>query len=75
VLMGLFGVGSVALQILLSITCLLGVALLLSWYRFARDIISLRELLWIPVYVLSKIPLYIGYWVKRQTEWIRTNRD
>ena len=75
VLVGLFGVGSVALQILLSITCLLGVALLLSWYRFARDIISLRELLWIPVYVLSKIPLYIGYWVKRQTEWIRTNRD
>jgi cellulose synthase/poly-beta-1,6-N-acetylglucosamine synthase-like glycosyltransferase len=75
VLVGLFGVGSIALKILLSITCLLGVALLAAWYRFARNIISLKELFWIPVYVVSKVPLYVGYWVRRQTEWIRTNRD
>ena len=68
VLVGLFGVGSVALNILLSITCLLGVALLASWYRFARDIISLKELFWIPVYVVSKIPLYVGYWVRRHEQ-------
>ena len=67
--------GWVALYMLLLISALLFAALLITWYRFARRVISVRELFSIPLYICSKIPIYVGYWLKRQTEWIRTPRD
>lgn len=54
-----------------------GVALsvLVAWIRHGRDIISARELLSIPLYVLSKVSIYAGFIARRQTRWIRTRRD
>jgi cellulose synthase/poly-beta-1,6-N-acetylglucosamine synthase-like glycosyltransferase len=67
--------GILALVILLVALTFLSISMLLSWHRFARDIISGWELIWIPVYVISKIPLYLNYWIRRQTEWVKTRRD
>lgn len=53
----------------------LALAILLARARFAADLLSGRELLMAPVYMLSKIPLYLRFLVKRQVEWVRTKRD
>lgn len=51
------------------------IAVLLAWAKFARRILSLKELMYAPIYVLRKIPIYITFIVKRQVEWVRSKRD
>lgn len=47
----------------------------IAWARFGRELVPLRQLLSIPGYVLWKIPLYLGFFGKRETEWVRTERE
>ncbi|MCU1761138.1 glycosyltransferase family 2 protein [Pseudomonas sp. 14P_8.1_Bac3] len=54
---------------------LLAVAILLAWSQFGRGIISFSTLMYAPFYALKKIPLYIGFLLKRQVEWVRSKRD
>ena len=54
---------------------ILGVTILLAWSQFGRGIISFSALLYAPFYALKKIPLYIGFLLKRQVEWVRSKRD
>lgn len=49
--------------------------LLAVWMRFGRKIIGLATLAAIPLYVLAKIPMYVGYVLSREREWVRTERD
>jgi glycosyltransferase involved in cell wall biosynthesis len=51
------------------------VAILLAWAKFGRDIISFKQLCYAPVYALSKIPLYLKFFMNRQVEWVRSKRD
>jgi cellulose synthase/poly-beta-1,6-N-acetylglucosamine synthase-like glycosyltransferase len=53
----------------------LAVAVLLAWFAFGRQIISLRQLCVVPIYVLAKVPLYVGFIIKRQSKWVRAKRD
>ena len=50
-------------------------AVLLSWWRYGRSHLSLISLRGIPVYVLSKIPIYLKFLIQPQTRWLRTERD
>ncbi|HEY9814471.1 MAG TPA: glycosyltransferase family 2 protein [Candidatus Obscuribacterales bacterium] len=50
-------------------------AVMLAWARFGRSILSLGQLLSIPLYVLWKIPMYIAFIVRPQRQWVRTERD
>jgi cellulose synthase/poly-beta-1,6-N-acetylglucosamine synthase-like glycosyltransferase len=50
-------------------------AVLLAWARFGAGTITGRELLTAPIYALRKIPLYLAFFIKRQTEWVRAKRD
>jgi cellulose synthase/poly-beta-1,6-N-acetylglucosamine synthase-like glycosyltransferase len=54
---------------------LLGVTILLAWSQFGRQIIAFSALLYAPFYAVKKIPLYIGFLLKRQVEWVRSKRD
>jgi cellulose synthase/poly-beta-1,6-N-acetylglucosamine synthase-like glycosyltransferase len=54
---------------------LIGVAVLLAWRRYGRDIISLSHLALSGVYALWKIPLYARVLVARQVAWVRSARD
>ena len=49
-------------------------SIVLTWARFARAQLPARDLLLLPVYILRKIPLYLGFFIKRQRAWIRTER-
>ncbi|MES2992940.1 MAG: glycosyltransferase family 2 protein [Pseudomonadota bacterium] len=48
---------------------------MLTWYREARQTVTARELLSLPLYVAAKIPVYVQLFTKRQVEWVRTKRD
>ncbi|MEG3937099.1 glycosyltransferase [Microcoleus sp. S36b_A3] len=51
------------------------VAIVSAWGKFGRADISGATLLSVPFYILWKIPLYLGFLLKRQTKWVRTERD
>lgn len=53
----------------------MGLAILMSWYRFGRHQIPGKALLTAPLYILWKIPLYIAFIVKPESQWVRTQRD
>ncbi|BAZ44095.1 hypothetical protein NIES4102_11010 [Chondrocystis sp. NIES-4102] len=46
-----------------------------SWFKFARQDIALINLLSIPFYLLWKLPIYFAFLIKPQQAWIRTDRD
>jgi cellulose synthase/poly-beta-1,6-N-acetylglucosamine synthase-like glycosyltransferase len=50
-------------------------AIVLAWAVFARKTIPAMTLLSIPFYLFWKVPLYASFLIKRQTRWIRTERD
>jgi cellulose synthase/poly-beta-1,6-N-acetylglucosamine synthase-like glycosyltransferase len=54
---------------------LVGLSVLLAWIRYGRDIISLYALASAPVYALWKVPIYIGFLLSRQLDWVRSKRD
>ncbi|MFL1526725.1 glycosyltransferase family 2 protein [Pseudomonas sp. O230] len=71
----LFG-GALAPALIASFgLALLGVTVLLAWNRFGRGIIAFSALMYAPLYALKKIPLYIGFVLKRQVDWVRSKRD
>ncbi len=50
-------------------------ALFLSWHKMGRDLLSIRELLQLPVYVLSKVRIYWRAISGRPMQWVRSKRD
>jgi len=63
------------LGIALVSTATLASAVLLAWRSHGRSIISLLQLSGVPLYVLSKVPVYFYFLFKRQSEWIRSKRE
>ncbi len=68
------GFSDVPLRIVLLATALLLAAVVLAWWGFARDFVPGRALLSIPFYAFGKIPIYARFLVRRQTDWVRTER-
>ena len=54
---------------------LLAAAIVTTWRRFGRNVVTLRDLMTLPSYVAAKIPVYVRLFTKRQVEWVRTKRD
>ena len=46
-----------------------------AWRAFGRHILTLRELASIPAYIVRKIPGTLRLFRRRETRWIRTERD
>ena len=53
----------------------LTVAVMLAWLAFGRQVITLGQLCSVPLYVVAKIPLYVGFLIRRQSKWVRAKRD
>jgi cellulose synthase/poly-beta-1,6-N-acetylglucosamine synthase-like glycosyltransferase len=53
----------------------IGVAVLQSWWRYGRQTLSAANLLMAVWYVFWKVPVYIGFVINRQVEWVRSRRD
>jgi cellulose synthase/poly-beta-1,6-N-acetylglucosamine synthase-like glycosyltransferase len=75
VLFALVGGGARPLAAALVLLALLALAVLLAWRRHGQGVVTLRELLGVPLYVLGKLPVYARLFRSRQVEWVRTKRD
>jgi len=73
-LLASFSAHIIAFVVMLSISVLFAVAVLVAWYRFGRKILAFKTLCGVPFYVLRKIPLYIAFLLKRQQDWVKTER-
>ncbi len=54
---------------------LFGGSILLAWAGWGRETVSLSGLLYVPFYVLGKLPRYVTFVFKRQKNWVKTERD
>jgi len=54
---------------------LIFISIAIAWFKFGREELSLTDLLKIPLYIIGKIPLYFQFLWKRESQWIRTERD
>jgi cellulose synthase/poly-beta-1,6-N-acetylglucosamine synthase-like glycosyltransferase len=70
-----FGMSALPLKIMLCAALILGVSVAAAWWGWGRKVISLTAFLFIPIYVISKIPHYFRFLFKRQKTWNRTERD
>jgi cellulose synthase/poly-beta-1,6-N-acetylglucosamine synthase-like glycosyltransferase len=50
-------------------------ALMLSWWRYGREVISLRDMVSAVRYLIWKIPLYGRFLLARQVSWVRSKRE
>jgi cellulose synthase/poly-beta-1,6-N-acetylglucosamine synthase-like glycosyltransferase len=62
------------------LTMLIGSAIMMLtllgvWFKYARLTLPLASLLAAPLYLLWKIPLYVGIALRPQAGWVRTPRD
>lgn len=48
--------------------------LFVAWWREARSVLPITDLIRAPLYILWKIPIYLALFKRRQTEWNRTDR-
>lgn len=69
------GLGSLALKSALIAGVMLLTTILLAWQRVGRSVLPLADLLRIPFYIGSKVPLYLRFITARQQAWERTDRD
>lgn len=54
---------------------IVGLMLFAVWWREARSMLPFRDLLRAPLYILWKIPIYLAFLSRRQSEWNRTERE
>lgn len=69
-----FGAGWTPAAIAAGGGVLLAASTILAWWQFARDRIPLFDLLSVPVYIASKLPLYATFLFRRERSWVRTSR-
>jgi len=62
-------------QLLIGAFGALAVIVVSVWWRFARDLIPLKALLKIPIYVAWKVPIYLKMVLSPQRKWVRTQRS
>jgi cellulose synthase/poly-beta-1,6-N-acetylglucosamine synthase-like glycosyltransferase len=46
-----------------------------AWQGWGRDVMAGRELLMVPLFILAKVPVYVGFVIRRQKSWVRTDRS
>jgi cellulose synthase/poly-beta-1,6-N-acetylglucosamine synthase-like glycosyltransferase len=71
----LLGAGALPLCLGLCSLSLLLAAILCAWALWGRQLLALSDLFFLPAYVLAKLPIYGRYLVRRQREWVKTDRD
>ena len=64
-----------ALGIAMVAAAALLMSIALAWYQHARHLLSLRELLTVPLYAAWKLPVYVAYFLKRKSGWTKTERQ
>lgn len=56
-------------------TVLFSGTVILAWWKEGRKILTFKELLATPIYIASKMGLYLGFFLGKETSWVRTDRE
>jgi cellulose synthase/poly-beta-1,6-N-acetylglucosamine synthase-like glycosyltransferase len=75
VLLFVFTKSSFSLVVMTGAVLSLMFSVVVSWLCYGRHIISLSDLGFAVIHVISKIPLYIRFVVARQLKWVRSKRE
>jgi hypothetical protein len=75
VLINLLGTGTFAVTLFAIMGIMIFLAIFFAWIKFGRKIISGLALLFVPFYLLWKVPIYLGFLIKPEKNWTRTQRD
>ena len=75
ILLNLLGTGTFAVMLFTIMGAMIFLGIFLAWIKFGRKIISGFALLSVPFYLLWKIPIYLGFLINPEKNWIRTTRD
>jgi cellulose synthase/poly-beta-1,6-N-acetylglucosamine synthase-like glycosyltransferase len=75
ILAGVWGASAVPACLLAGSGMLILLSIVAAWAFFGRAALPVQALAAVPLYLLWKIPLYLAFLVRRQTEWVRTERD
>jgi cellulose synthase/poly-beta-1,6-N-acetylglucosamine synthase-like glycosyltransferase len=71
----LLGFPSTAILVSTASLIAFTIAILLSWFKFCRDVLPPNAILLIPPYIVRKLPLYGRILFKRsRSQWIRSDR-
>ena len=70
-----FGGSRLPVWIAAAALSMVGLTITLAWWRFGRGIVSIGDLVRVPLYVLAKVPLYARMFHRGNQEWVRTTRD
>lgn len=54
---------------------MLSSSIFFAWVKYGRKILTFKDMAFAPVYVLSKLPLYLKFIFNRQVDWVRSKRD
>ncbi len=73
-LAALLGAPHLALYATLTANLLLFAAVVIAWHKVGRDLFSLREVLMLPAYIITKLPLYAHAMSRKKIPWIRSRR-
>ena len=50
-------------------------AVVIGWWRVGRRWVSPMDLLSVPFYIAAKLPIYMGFLLRKPVSWIKTRRD
>jgi cellulose synthase/poly-beta-1,6-N-acetylglucosamine synthase-like glycosyltransferase len=71
----MLGASAMPLAMLLAAWALVATAVFAGWAVHCRQQVPLRALVAAPFYIVIKLPIYLTFLVKRQQQWVRTERD
>lgn len=72
---GTLGISWIPAVILFLEGLLILISIVGAWAKFGRADLPVLTLLSVPFYIVWKIPLYFSFLLRRQTKWVRTERD
>ena len=58
-----------------GLLALLVLSVFFAWWQQGRDLLSIQDLLRLPLFILSKLGVYRKFVTGPQTAWVRTKRD
>lgn len=61
--------------VFLVIISIFTLSILSAWHQYGKKILTPKDLMAIPFYIIAKIPLYLEFFTNKQSEWVKTERD
>ncbi|RKF51129.1 glycosyltransferase family 2 protein [Paraburkholderia fungorum] len=70
-----FGGSMIPVLIQCTSLCLMVSAIVMAWWTSGRDLLAGSDALYIPLYMLRKVPMYFSLLAGRRVGWVRSDRE